>query len=53
MNRGSTILYRRCNFSANRGGTIHCIDLSYPRSQKRAWDGTVTRISRSLRPLER
>jgi len=42
------ILYRRCNF---RGSTNHCIDLTYPLSEKRAWDETVTRISRSLRPL--
>jgi hypothetical protein len=30
---------------------IHCIDLRYPVGQKRAWDGVVTRISLSLRPL--
>lgn len=42
------ILYRRCNF---RDRMIHCIDLTYPLSEKRAWDYTVTRISRSLRPL--
>lgn len=52
-NRGTTILYRRCNFSENRGGTIHCVDISYPLGEKRAWDDTVTRISRSLRPLDR
>jgi hypothetical protein len=51
LNQGSEILYRRCNLSATRGGTLHCIDLRYPRSEKRAWDATVTRISRSLRPL--
>jgi hypothetical protein len=50
-NRNGTVLYRRCNFSGNRGGTMHCIDLAYPLSEKRAWDGPVTRISRSLRPL--
>jgi hypothetical protein len=49
-NREATILYRRCNFA---GSSIHCIDLSYPRREKRAWDGIVTRISRSLRPLAR
>jgi hypothetical protein len=49
-NRDSTILYRRCNFSKR---SIHCIDLSYPLSEKQAWDGIVTRISRSLRPLYR
>ena len=42
------ILYRRCNFDARM---IHCIDLTYPLEEKRAWDETVTRISRSLRPL--
>src|SRR5262245_9218896 len=47
----STILYSRCNFSASGGGAIHCIDLRYPAREKRAWDGVVTRISRSLRPL--
>jgi hypothetical protein len=41
------ILYRRCNFSR---GTIHCADLQYPRSEKRAWDDIVTRVSLSLRP---
>ena len=50
-NRNGTVLYRRCNFSTNRGGTMHCIDLAYPLSEKRAWDSPVTRISRSLRPL--
>jgi len=44
------IYYSRCNFSNN--GAIHCFDLVYPRREKRAWDGIVTRISRSLRPLE-
>ena len=50
-NRNGTVLYRRCNFSTNRGGTMHCIDLAYPLREKRAWDAPVTRISRSLRPL--
>ena len=48
---GDNILYRRCNFSRDRRGTIHCIDLTYPAREKRAWDKPVTRISRSLRPL--
>ena len=47
------IYYSRCNFSANAGGAAHCIDLSYPAEEKRAWDGVVTRISRSLRPRYR
>ena len=42
------ILYRRCNFHREM---VHCIDLTYPISAKRNWDYTVTRISRSLRPL--
>jgi len=46
VNRG-LILYRRCNFT---GGMIHCIDVRYPASEKRAWDGIVTRISLSLKP---
>ena len=46
-----TIYYSRCNFS--RRGTIHCFDLKYPAQEKRAWDDIVTRISRSLAPLER
>lgn len=41
------ILYRRCNFS---GRMIHCIDVRYPASEKRAWDQIVTRISLSLKP---
>src|SRR5215203_82098 len=49
--RNGTILYRRCNFSGASGGTMHCVDLAYPASEKRTWDKTVTRISRSLRPL--
>jgi hypothetical protein len=52
MNKGSRILYRRCNFSG-QNETLHCIDLNYPRAEKRSWDSTVTRISRSLRPLPR
>jgi hypothetical protein len=47
-----SILYSRCNFSSDGNSAIHCIDLIYPQPQKRAWDGIVTRISRSLRPLE-
>jgi hypothetical protein len=43
------VLYRRCNFPGD--GMIHCIDLTYPAIEKRAWDQIVTRISRSLRPL--
>lgn len=42
------VLYRRCNFYDL---TIHCIDLTYPLEEKRRWDETVTRISRSLREV--
>jgi len=49
VNQG-TIYYSRCNFSRRSGGTVHCFDLKYPASEKRAWDGIVTRISRSLGP---
>jgi hypothetical protein len=45
------IHYGRCNFSRRTGGMIHCIYLQYPVGEKRAWDGIVTRLSRSLRPL--
>lgn len=50
--REGSIYYSRCNFSADAGGAIHCIDLVYPQTERRAWDDVVTRISRSLRPLE-
>ena len=51
-NQQGLILYSRCNFSSDAGGAIHCFDLVYPRVEERAWDAIVTRISRSLRPLE-
>jgi hypothetical protein len=47
------IYYSRCNFSGQSRGAIHCFDLRYPAREKRAWDPIVTRISLSLRPLER
>jgi hypothetical protein len=47
------IYYSRCNFSRRSGGTVHCFDLRYPAREKRAWDPIVTRLSLSLRPLER
>ena len=50
--RQGLIFYSRCNFSADAGGAIHCFDLVYPQQEKRAWDALVTRISRSLRPLD-
>jgi hypothetical protein len=53
MEREGTIYYSRCNFSRSPRGAIHCFDLVYPQAEKRAWDPVVTRISLSLRPLER
>jgi hypothetical protein len=47
--RDGAIFYRRCNFSSSR---IGCLHLDYPQSEKRAWDATVTRISRSMRLLD-
>jgi len=48
--KDDTIYYSRCNFSRS---AIHCFDLVYPEREKRAWDAIVTRISLSLRPLQR
>jgi hypothetical protein len=45
----NAIFYSRCNFPAGAAGNIHCIFLSYPKSEKRAWDDVVTRMSLSLR----
>ena len=53
MEREGSIYYSRCNFSHGRGGALHCFDLVYPQEEERAWDPVVTRISLSLRPLER
>ena len=50
--REGLVFYSRCNFSTDTGGAIHCFDLVYPLADKRPWDAIVTRISRSLRPLE-
>jgi hypothetical protein len=49
--RAGLIIYMRCNFSQARGGTLHCVEIRYPESEKAAWDSIVTRISRSVRPL--
>lgn len=43
--RRDKIWYDRCNFSTR---FIHCVLINYPRSEKRAWDAIVTRISHSL-----
>ena len=50
--REGLVAYSRCNFSSEAGGAIHCFDLVYPLADGRPWDAIVTRISRSLRPLE-
>ena len=47
------ILYSRCNFSSRGREAVHCFDLTYPQEEKRGWDAVVTRMSLSLRPLER
>ena len=44
--RQGQIVYTRCNFAQG----IHCIELAYPISEKRAFDPVTTRISLSLRP---
>lgn len=43
--RDGKIWYNRC--SADRS-YMNCILLNYPASEKRQWDGTVTRISNTL-----
>jgi hypothetical protein len=50
--RDGLIFYSRCNFSSDVEDAIHCFDLVYPSAQERAWKAIVTRISRSLWPLE-
>jgi hypothetical protein len=43
--RDGFIYYSRCNFARR----IHCIYMTYPEHEKRAWDEIVTRVSNSLR----
>ncbi len=43
--RSGKIWYDRCNFA---GRLIHCVLINYPASEKRQWDGIVTRVSRTL-----
>jgi hypothetical protein len=43
--RDGFIYYSRCNFARQ----IHCIYMTYPEHEKRAWDALVTRVSNSLR----
>jgi hypothetical protein len=50
--RNGTIIYVRCNFSRVKGGMMHCVEITYPAAEKREWDAIVTRISRSVRPLQ-
>jgi hypothetical protein len=51
--REGTVYYSRCNFSRSPRPLISCFDLQYPQAQQRAWDEVVTRMSLSLRPIER
>ena len=44
------VFYSRCNYPRGSSGPMQCIYLLYPRAETHAWDGIVTRISRSLRP---
>jgi hypothetical protein len=50
--REDRIFYSRCNVSP-AGDTLHCFDLQFPATERPAWDAIVTRMSRSLRPLNR
>jgi hypothetical protein len=43
--RDDKIWYNRCNFVAR---LATCVLISYPASEKRQWDGIVTRISNTL-----
>ena len=53
MEHNGMVYYSRCNFVTRDRASIHCFDLEYPQLEKRSWDPVVTRISLSLRPLER
>ncbi|NJL08205.1 MAG: hypothetical protein HC900_08010 [Methylacidiphilales bacterium] len=46
--KDDVVFYNRCNFTPDLH-VQHCIALSYPASDARAWDAAVTRISKSLR----
>jgi len=48
--KGDMVYYSRCNFPQGRNGPIHCVYLTYPHGETKAWDAIVTRISWSLRP---
>jgi len=45
--RKDRIWYNRCNRAPGR---MHCVLINYPVSEKRRWDGIVTRMSLTLRP---
>src|ERR1700745_1750910 len=53
MEREGAIYYSRCNFSRSAGGATPCLAWVSPQDEKREWHPVVTRISLSLRPLER
>jgi hypothetical protein len=53
LERAGTVFYSHCNFSAGAPGILHRFDLTYPQQEQQAWDAIVTRMSLSLRPLER
>lgn len=46
--KGAEVFYQRCNFTRDLS-VLHCLTMTYPADEARAWDGVVTRMSRSLR----
>jgi hypothetical protein len=44
--RKDRIWYNRCNRGS---GAMNCVMINYPATEKRQWDGVVTRISHTLR----
>jgi hypothetical protein len=48
--KNDMVYYSRCNFPGGRRGAIHCVYLTYPHRETKAWDAIVTRVSWSLRP---
>ena len=49
--RNNKTFYSRCNFPG-AGAPMQCIYLEYPAAETRAWDGIVTRISRSVHAVD-
>ena len=43
--KGDKVWYDRCNFSRR---LVHCVLISYPAEEERAWEDVVTRMSLSL-----